>query len=276
MNKKISFYSKPFPYVNSYYDMISLAEEYGLSSVELLNDFEFKVPDIDIAKKLKEYADSKNIKISCMSLFVNLSGDDVKEKIELVKRYADLAQIFETPYLHHTVISECREPQKVLPIKDKLFNIAIEAVREVYDYSEQLGIKTVFENQGYLINGVEGFGEFLSKVNRDVGIVADFGNIYQSKDNTIDFLKVFADKVNHVHIKDVFLTDENLRGIGFKTIDGRYMNDAEIGEGIVDFKQAIRLLKKANYSGYYSLECGVNENNPESLKKLLGLIDSWL
>lgn len=276
MNKQISFYSNPFPNVKSYYDMITVAEEYGLSAVELLNTFELKTPDFDTAKSLKEFADSKGIKICCMSLFINLAGENSKEKIEEVKKYVEIAKIFESPYLHHTVVSECRNPQNVLPFKNELFDKAIKAVREIYDYSEQLGIKTIFEDQGYLINGVEGFGEFLNKVDRNVGVVADFGNIYQSKNDIIEFLNAFADRVNHVHIKDIILTDDNLNGNGFKTISGKYMNDIEIGKGIIDFKRGIEMLKGVGYNGYYSLESGVNENNPQALKNLLSLVESWI
>ena len=78
MNDKIIFYSKPFPSVKSYKQMIDCAAEYGILAVECLNKFEFETPDISVAKELKSYADGKGIKFACFSLYVDLTSDDMK------------------------------------------------------------------------------------------------------------------------------------------------------------------------------------------------------
>jgi len=274
MTKKMCFYTPPFPGIKSYYDMIDAAVKHNLTAVEGFCFFEFQNPDIEEAKKIKEYADSKNITFPCFSVFVNFAAD--KENVAKLKGYADVAKILGSPYLHHTIVGEFADPNKVLPYKEELFNKSVEAVREIYDYAQSIGVKAIYEEQGYIFNGIEGFGRFLDEVNRDVGVVADFGNIYESGDDLLDFIKAFGDRVVHAHIKDVTISDTNEDGRGFDTLIGKYFYEAEVGKGDVKIKEAIDLLKKAGYDGYYGLEFAANDDNSPLIEQSIKLIDSWL
>ena len=276
LNNKISFYTKPFPRINSYYDMIDIAVEYGLSSVEGFCVFEFQEPDIESAKKIKIYADSKGINFPCFSVYVNLVGNDAEDMIERTKKYAEVADVLDSPFLHHTIVAEFLNPEKVLKNKNEFFHEGINAVREIYDYAKTLGVKTIFEDQGFIFNGVEGFKRFLDEVDREVGVVADFGNIYQSSNNIEQFIAEFSDKICHVHIKDVVLTDSNILGTEFPTITGKFMNEVEIGKGIIDFKKCFDMLKDNGYNGYYALEYGANKDGCDSVRKAIDNLDLWL
>ena len=274
MNEKISFYAPPFPTIQSHHEKIDAAKKYGLSAVEALNDYEFIIPDKEYALKLKNYADERNVVCPCFSVFANFAGSDYQEVIDKVKKYAEIAKILGSPYLHHTIVSDYTNPDSIIPYKKEYFDKGVNAVREIYDYAESLGVKTIYEDQGYVFNGVEGFGNFIAEVNRDVGVVADFGNIYQSGDGITEFVEAFIDKICHVHIKDVFISDENNDGKGLKTINGKYMYETKLGKGNVDFKGAIKLLKQIGYSGYYSIERGISEDNPILMKEMLDFVKS--
>lgn len=272
--KKLCFYTPPFPHIKSYYDMIDTSVQYGFDALEGFSCLDFAAPDADTAKRIKEYADSKNIKFSCFSAFTRFAAG--AENIERLKRYADVASILGSPYLHHTIVGEFADSKKVVPFKKELFADGVQAVREVYDYAESLGVRTVFEEQGYIFNGIKGFGEFLDTVNRDVGVVADFGNIYESEDDLLDFLKAYADKAVHAHIKDVSLSDSRINGCGLETLDGKYMLEAEVGKGIVNFKEAIKILKDAGFNGYYALEYAAKDDNSPVISDTLKFIESLL
>ena len=272
MNKKMCFYCPPFPRVKSYYDMIDVAAEYGLTAVEGFSCLEFEFPDEDVAMRIREYADSKNIIFPCFSVFTKSATDNV----EKLKKYARIAKIMGSPYLHHTIVGEYQNSAKVLPYKEELFRTGVEAVREIYDYAESIGIRTIYEEQGYIFNGIKNFGEFLETVDREVGVVADFGNIYESEDDLIDFLKAFAHKVVHAHLKDVILCDNNYDGNGFDSISGKYMYEAEFGKGIVNLKDAIGILKNAGYDGYYGLEFSASENDSPIISKSIKLIEETI
>ena len=265
---KLGLYSPAVRGVKSYYEVVDQAVEHGLPAVECLNVMEFKEPDEEAALRLKEYADKKGIVISCFSVFVQKAS----ENVGLLKRYARLAKILGAPFFHHTIVGECRFSKRVLPQKDVLFEEGILAVREIYDYCRSLGIKAVYEEQGYIFNGVEDFGRFLKEVDREVGVVADFGNIYESKDGLPEFLEAFSHRVVHVHIKDVFLLEENADGAGMDSLSGKFFYEAVPGQGIVDIQGAVAALKKAGYQGYYSMEYSAPQEHPERIVKVL----DWL
>lgn len=276
MNEKICFYIPPSPDITSYYDMIDTAVEYNLKCIEGFCNFEFETPDIAAAEKIREYADSKNIKFACFSVYINLVGDDCNEMIERMKGYAHVASILGSPYLHHTIANDFFNPQNIIPHNDEYFSKGIKAVREIYDYAEALGIKAIYENQGYVFNGVEAFGKFLHEVNRNVGVVADFGNIYQADDKIENFINAFSDRIVHVHIKDVALSNNKDNASALETRNGNYMTEVEIGTGDIDFKNAIFLLKSKGYDGYFAIEYGAAEENSPIIDRTLNLINSWI
>ncbi len=199
-----------------------------------------------------------------------------EECIKKLRAYAEIASILESPYFHHTIVSEIQDPMKVIPYQKELKEKGISIVREIYDYAQTLGVKTVYEDQGYIFNGIDNFSEFLLNVNRDVGVVADFGNIYQSEDDIESFIKVFSDRIVHVHLKDVIFTENNENERGLLSLNGKYINAVEIGEGIVDFKKCVELLKKSNYNGFYSLEYGWLTQGSERICKVLEYTDDLL
>lgn len=275
MNEKICFYSPPFPRVKNYYDMVDVSVEYGLKSIEGFCVLDFVTPDVAAAKKIREYADSKGISFSCFSVYINLVGDDRKEQLKRLKGYAEVASILGSPYLHHTIANDFMNPDNVIPYKDELFKRGIEAVREIYDFSEKLGVRCIYEEQGYLFNGVSGYKKFLDEVDRNVGVVADFANICQAGERIEDFIEAFSDRIVHAHIKDVVLKNEQ-GTTGLKTLRGNYMHEAIIGTGDVNIKRAVELLKSANYKGCYGIEYGASDNSSPVIKESLDFINSIL
>ena len=276
MNNRISFYTPPYPHVKSYIDMIDSAVEHGLSMVEGLNTMEFTTPDVENAKKIKEYADSKNVKVPCFSVFANLGVEDNRGMIDRLKAYADVAKALGSPYLHHTIIPEYSNPDKVVPMREELFQKGINAVREIYDYCEKIGIKAIYEPQGFIFNGIENLKRFASEVERDIMFVADFTNICQSGDNIEDFIKAFPGKIAHAHIKDAVLSDEDFSGSKEVNLKGGYVCEVETGTGEIDIKGIVKLLDSYGYKGAYSLEYGVRDENSDGVKNALKIIEDAL
>ena len=271
MNNKICFYSVPFPKVKSYFDMIDVSVEYGFDCIEGFNMFEFLTPDITVAPKIKQYADSKGVKFVCFSANANLAGDDYLNQIETLKGYVDVAKVLGAQYFQHTIINEYKNPDNVLPYKEKLFKRGIEAVREIYDYCQKCGIKAIYEEQGYIFNGIEGYGKFLSEVNRNIGVLADFANLCQTGDKIEDFIEAFSEKIVHVHIKDAVICCDSGTN-GFKTLCGNYMISSVVGEGDVNIEKGIELLKKAGYNGCYGIEFGSATNDKGVMDKVVNYI----
>lgn len=60
------------------------------------------------------------------------------------------------------------------------------------------------------------------------------------------------------------------------TRQGYWIAEVEIGQGTVDFTQALALLRKNGYNGYYALEYGAPEEDSDNINLALRLIEQWI
>jgi len=273
MNKRLAFYMPPHKHIKSYYDMIDCAVDMGVTKIEGFAFFEFETPDIDEAKKIKEYADSKNITFPCFSVYNCLTHSGVQKSCEKLKKYADVAKILGSPYLHHTLVAEFKYPERVLPQKDELLEKGINLAKEVSAYAESIGIKAVYEEQGYIFNGIKNMDILVHELGDEPCVVTDFGNIFQSGENITDFIKYFIDKTVHVHVKDLVINDDDS---GLKTLDGKYTHSTEPMTGDVDVLKNISLLEELGYKGDYAIEFGNDEEDTKAIERVLKAIDDLL
>lgn len=273
MKNQIGFFTMPYRHVRSYYDMIDATVSHGLEVVEGFNLAEFSTPDLEAAKSIRDYADRKQVRFSCFSCFCNLTGDRAEESVKRMKGYAQVAEILGAPYLHHTVIPEHDFPERVLPERENLLRQGIDGVREIFDFSAEHGVRAVYEDQGYIVNGVQGFGEFLQLVDRPVGIVADFGNICQVDESILDFIRTFGDRIVHAHLKDYVVLPVTDPAQPLKTLGGNRFEACAFGAGVVPLREGVELLKRFGYQGCYSLEFS---NDTSDIPRALEELREWL
>ena len=251
-------YMPPLSSIRTYREMVDLAAKYGIRNLETLNILDLSSPDLEIARDLKAYASSKGIAFPCVSVGLDLVGEDHEEAVEQVKQFAHIAKILGSPYLHHTIALNFSDPKLTADNFDLFYERGLKAVREVYDYAQTLGIRTIYEDQGFLFNGREHFARFLREVGRDVGVVADFGNIQFADEDVEDFIPAFRDRIVHVHVKDYVVTpgaDRKILPGEYTSRGGNYLAGCRIGEGSVHTEDAFRALQKMGYRGIVSLEC---------------------
>ena len=259
MQERLSFYTPPYTNITSYFEMVDLACKYGIEYLETLNILDFSEPDLEVAKKLREYADIRGVKFCCVSVGINLVGDDREKNIEKVKKFVDIAVILGSPYIHHTIVFEFEDPDKVVCDETLYFESGIEAVRQIHDYAKSRGIKSMCEEQGFIFNGAERFKRFLNVIDRDIGVVADVGNIMFVDEKADSFFPLVKDKILHAHVKDFKKVKEGT----YKTRGGNYLDDCSLGCGDADVKSALEYLKKIGYNGLISLECMMVEASDE-------------
>ena len=273
---KICFFLPPYPRVKSWFDMVDVAAEYGHTGVEGYNNMELATADREFAQKLRAYADSKGVRFCCFSVGVNLVDDDNRKNIQKLKDYAHIAAILGAPYLHHTIAVALRGYEQLRTQRDTLLARGIEATREVYDYAQTLGIRTVVEDQGYIFNGIDSFRQFVDTVDRDIGLLADVGNIYQCGDTAPDFIRTFAGRFVHSHIKDVTVTDTDITGYGIPTTTGKYMNLVPVGQGTVPLGECLKLLKDSGFDGWYSIEHAADRDDSDEIDVAVKLVNDHL
>ena len=258
MNKsKFCLYMPPLSTIRSYKEMVDYAAAHGITKLETLNILDLSTPDLQVAHELKSYADSKGITFPCVSLGISLVDDDREAKMEEAKRYADIAKILGSPYLHHTIALNFSDPEKITKNFETYYQRGIEAVREIFDYAAALGIRTIYEDQGFVFNGRETFARFLQDVDRNVGVVADFGNIQFVDEDVVDFISAFRERIVHVHAKDYIVTSGTSREKlpdEYTSRGGNYLRGCLIGEGSVRTEVAFQALRAMGYPGFVALE----------------------
>lgn len=277
-------YMPPLTTIGSYREMVDYAAAHSIRYLETLNILDLSTPDLQVARDLKAYADSKGISFPCVSVGLSLVDDDREEAIETVKRYADIAKILGSPYLHHTIALNFSEPQKIADNFEVYYQRGIAAVREIFDYAATLGIRTIYEDQGFLFNGCKNFSRFLQEVDRNVGVVADFGNIQFVDEHVEAFISKFSDRIVHVHAKDYIVTDGTSREIRsgeYTSKGGNYLQGCLIGEGSVHTEDAFKALQAIGYKGFVALEgdpIGPDEEASfrENLEIVTGYIRQYL
>ena len=281
---RFCLYMPPLASIRSYKEMVDYAVAHGITKLETLNILDLSTPDLQIAKELKAYADVKGITFPCVSVGISLVDDDRKAAIETAKRYADVAEILGSPYLHHTIALNFSEPQFITDHFELFYQRGLEAVREIFDYAAALGIRTVYEDQGFLFNGRETFTRFLKEVDRNVGVVADFGNIQFVDENVEDFIPVFSDRIVHVHVKDYLVTpggSRNPHPDEYTSRGGNYLKGCLIGTGNVNTGSAFAALRAIGYQGALALEgdpIGPDEETAfcKNLETIIRYIDRYL
>ena len=254
---RFCLYMPPLTSIASYHEMVDYAAAHGITQLETLNILDLSTPDFEVAKKLKAYASEKGITFPCVSVGISLVDDDRSKAIETLKRYADVAKILGSPFLHHTIALNFSEPQFMADHFELFYQRGLEAVREVFDYAATLGIRTIYEDQGFLFNGRKTFTRFLSEVDRNVGVVADFGNIQFVDEDVEDFIPAFSDRIVHVHVKDYLVTpggSRNPHPDEYTSRGGNYLKGCLIGTGSVNTGAAFAALRAIGYTGALALE----------------------
>jgi sugar phosphate isomerase/epimerase len=241
-------------------DTISYLKERGLSGVEFI--FSGKDPSKDLvgniytAQKLREAFNKEGIDVCCYSAYCDVYD---KDEIPAALTRIEIAAALGSPFFHHTLI-----PQMSFPIDPEDFEqrlpYTLDVAEKIANHAEKHGLTVLYEEQGRYFNGVKNFGAFFNEMKKrcpNVGVCADFGNIFFAGETPEQFIEAFINDIKHVHIKDYHLKtfDECATAPeGWSLAKIGYTSHAMIGEGIVDLEKCLDPLKKSGYDGFYSFE----------------------
>ncbi len=238
------------PGIQNYSQQIQCAKELGIPGIEYLANLELRTASIEKGKRLKEEMDEAALFCPCFSMWISMMNRTVKESVDLIKGYIDMAEIMGAPYFHHTV-GPRKNPQQTF---SQYLEVANTVIRETYDYAAEKGMLVLIEPQGHMMNGVSHLREFYGTVDRPVGAVLDTGNILESTSTNEEYLAEFAPLVRHVHLKDVLLKPHAPDSTWDVCVDGSAQRQTIMGHGVINFDHIFRMLKDVGYHGWYSLE----------------------
>ena len=239
-------------------DCVAKAKEIGFDAIEFTElPGETLAQQKEMAAKLRQEAERVGIEICAYTIGACLYHDTqeaVNAEIERLKGQLDVAHALGVGIMRHDVCYKLGKTGHSRSFDLMLPTIA-GAARAVTEYAQTLGIRTCTENHGYIAQDSDRVERLFNAVNHDnYGLLVDIGNFVCADENPITAVSRVAPYAIHVHLKDMLVRSEISGSCKHMTRGGNYFCGTVVGEGDVPVKQCLRVLKRAEYQGYYSLE----------------------
>lgn len=252
--------------------VIDYAKRDGFDGVEYLPYGELETPRaVEYAKRLREKLDANGMACPCYSVPITMV-DDPRQAPLTLKRAADIAKALGAPYLHHTFHLDLHPQQ--LPAYEEVEPLFVQIAREVAAYAAEQGLGCLYEEQGFLMNTPERLGSLLEKVAMpNTGVCLDAGNSLFTDTSPEVYAQAFAAQVRHVHIKDYHRSSSPFTGECFASLGGQYLQDATLGEGMVDTQALLLPLAREGYDGWFSLESCVTPVPRDGIRQSMSFFE---
>jgi len=255
----------------SFEEVVSMAADWGFEGIEPTGPAYLSPPDYDRAarKKVKELVESKGLVISNLCPYMNFSSPSLfvrKKEVIFYKDYIDLAVDLDVKILRLEVASEIRlgelGPVNYAREFQKQWEWGKECIKECAKKAEDVGVTLALDNHWFApieenARMIEELGspECL-KINIDIGNAAVQGEDY------IDAARRFSKSVVHTHVKDfrklvpAILTPDVVTGERciWSVCQVQRIHWVPVGDGEVDVKGFVKVLKDIGYNGFISLE----------------------
>ena len=164
-------------------------------------------------------------------------GDERTKNLDEGKRFIDLAAKLNCPYIRvfPNQIPKDRDRQETL-------NLIIEGLKELGGYASNSDVTVLLESHGELIYKKDLLYVMEGAASPHVGLVWDICNMWiVTKEPPEEVYASLKTYIRHTHIKDL-------------KIENGKEEYVLLGTGIVPIFEAIDLLFKNKYTGYYSFE----------------------
>lgn len=216
----------------------------------------------DIAEKKRKVLEDKKIKISSLAYYDNnLAPDKNKRKRihEHLKQVINAAQMMKIE-LVGTFIG--RDPSKTI---EENIKEAVPIFSDFVSYARSRGVKLMIENcpmVGWQMEGLVGnvfftpsiWEEFFNRIPDDnFGMNFDPSHLIWQRIDYCEVAADFSDKIFHFHAKDIKILKKELFRNGIYG-GNWWIPVVPTGNGDIDWKKMMNILKKINYNGVISIE----------------------
>lgn len=149
------------------------------------------------------------------------------------------------------------------------FDVMCVSLEAVVAHAQKRGVGFAIElhnaltaRPDYLVRLLQRFGP------RELGVNFDTGNSFLAGNDPVDYVRRVADRVVHVHLKDIPAAQLPERG----RVTGTRVGVA-VGEGVVDLRGVLAVLARSGYGGVVSVECDTETQARASRPVLQGWLD---
>ncbi len=213
---------------------------------------------LELAAQYKEHMDKTGLLPGCYCVGANFLDPDRASVVKKLCLEADIAKTLGTKMRFDVSNGFPAEVKSKRSYDSFLESGAVEAIREVVDYAESIGVETCTENHGIFSQDPERVEKLINAVNRDnFGALVDIGNFFCADAPCDKAVGLMAQYARHAHAKDFHFRPgyKDYPGEGwFTTRNENWLKGTVIGHGDVPVKQCLRILKKNGYDGILAIE----------------------
>ncbi|BBI35896.1 sugar phosphate isomerase/epimerase family protein [Cohnella abietis] len=240
-------------------DVIEWTKEIGGDHVEIVPIGYDLTQQPELVPAIRRKAEQVGLDISNYTVSANFICADessLKQEIERVKREVDIANELGVKLFRHDVASRPPEQTSIVFFQSDLPLLA-DACRQIADYASSYGITTSVENHGFYMQASERVESLIHAVGRpNFKTTLDIGNFMCVDESSIKGVRNNVGLASMIHLKDFYLRSKHHNpGQGwFQTSSGDYLRGAIVGQGDIDMREVLRIIKASGYDGYISIE----------------------
>ena len=222
--------------VNNNYNGIELRgikRELDLSKCPEFNSRE----NISSTRKRVEDKNLKIVDLGSSAQMHHPKGPERDKNMDEAKRFIELAQQLHCPYMRVFPNIFPKGPER-----DEITHNIVTALQELGNAAKDTGVKVLMETHGELVQSTD-IEKIMQSVNHpDVGLVWDVVNMWSvTKEPPAQVYTRLKKYIHHTHIKDLMLNNGKEEYV-------------LLGKGNTPIFEAIDLLAKNGYKGYFSFE----------------------
>ncbi len=237
-------------------DVIPRAHEMGFEAVEFIDLPGTYDEQVALAHALRAEADARGMTVNAYTIGANLYREMAEEsaaEVERLCRQVDIAAILGCSVMRHDVCYTLGQTGHARSFGLMLPTVAANA-RAVTAYAATRGIRTCVENHGYIAQDSYRVEQLFNAVAHDnFGLLVDVGNFVCADEDSPAAVSRVAPYAIHVHAKDMYKSQTPASGYA-ETRGCNYFKGAIVGEGDVPVEKCLRILRRAGYDGYCSIE----------------------
>jgi sugar phosphate isomerase/epimerase len=243
-------------------DVIQWIADNGGEHMEIV-PYGFTVVDNpELADAIREKAAQAGIELSNYSMPANFAQDTEEQfeaEVERVKQHVDIVRRMGIRHMRHDVTAFTLPPEKMtIDYFEQSLPLIVEGSRRIADYAAQYGITTTIENHGFCVQASDRVQRVLKLVDRpNFKTTLDIGNFLCADEAPLVGVKKNLPYASLIHFKDFYIRPYYQNpggGDWFVTVNGNYLRGAIVGQGDIETREIVRLIKHSGYDGYITVE----------------------
>lgn len=255
-------------------DVVDWIAEHGGEHMEIVPYGFTLVDNPELADAVCNRAKEVGIELSNYCLpanFVQETEEAFNQEVVRIKEHVDLCHHMGIKHMRHDVTAFTLPPEKIT-IKwfEENLHLMVEGSQQIADYAAQFGITTTIENHGQCVQHSDRVQRVLLEVNRsNFNTTLDVGNFLCVDEDPIVGVKKNLPFASFIHFKDFYIRPYDEKpggGKWFTSANGNYLRGAIVGQGDVNIRKIVKLIKDSGYDGYVSLEFEGMEECKEATK----------